>query len=81
MFEVVLLDKVAPAAAKALDIYWFCLLACLAWSFDAFWLFMVPLEEAFALICCTLLALAALALCLGYWCYRRSHRGRGYESL
>ena len=32
-------------------------------------------------VVCTLLALAALALCLGYWCYRRSHRGRGYESL
>ena len=57
---MVLLDKVAPAAATALDIYWFCLLACLAWSFDAFWLFMVPLEEAFALFCCTWLALALL---------------------
>ena len=32
-------------------------------------------------VVCTLLALAALALCLGFWCYRRSNRGRGYESL
>ena len=32
-------------------------------------------------IVCTVLALAALALSVGYWCYKRSNRGRGYESL
>ena len=32
-------------------------------------------------VVCTLLALAVIGLIIGYWCYKRSNRGRGYESL